>query len=148
MRFNSRSERLNNSCGVRGVRQTLRSKPNGAQGHRRQENPEDKSSVADAIDDERFFPSVGSRLFQEIETDQQVAAKADAFPANKHEEHVVRQNEHQHGEHEEIQLAEEAVVAAFVPLVPEGVRENQEADAGNYEKQDAEELVEMVTIDR
>ncbi len=97
---------------------------------------------SDAVHDESFFTRVGSRLFQEIETDQQVAAQADAFPAHKHEEHVVRQDQRQHGEHEEIHVAEEAVVAAFVTHIPDRVNVNQEADSSDHQNHDAGKRVQ------
>src|SRR5258706_2808297 len=135
-------QRLQNSRSAFRIRQTLRGKPDGAQCHCRKENPEDKARIPNAIHDERLFPRIRSRLFQKIETDQQVAAQADAFPSHEHEQHVVRQDQRQHGEHKEVHVAEEAVVPAFVRNVPDGVDVDQEADTGDDQDHDAGKRIE------
>src|SRR5258708_9555107 len=81
-----------------GIRQSLGSKADRAQGHSGQQNSEDEAGVTDAIDDECFLASIGGRFFQEIKTDQQVAAKADAFPSDEHEEHVVCEDQRERSE--------------------------------------------------
>src|SRR2546429_7216037 len=48
-----------------------------------------------------LFAGIGSGFLQEVEPDQQIAAQAHAFPAHEHEEHVVRQDQREHGEHEQ-----------------------------------------------
>src|SRR2546429_4357434 len=60
-----------------------------------------------------LFAGIGSGFLQEVEPDQQIAAQAHAFPAHEHEEHVVRQDQREHGEHEQVHVPEEAVVAAL-----------------------------------
>src|SRR5258708_1890933 len=78
-----------------------------------------------------------------IETDQQIRAQADALPADKHQDIVVGQNQRQHGKHEEIEVSEEAVVAAFVRHVSGGINMDQHADAGDKEQPDAGERIEQ-----
>src|ERR1700735_2193524 len=89
-------------------------KINCAERTENQEEAEDEAAVTDAIDDERFLTGVTGRLFEEIKSDQQITAKADAFPSDEHEQHVVGENQRENGEHEKIQVAKETVAAAFV----------------------------------
>src|SRR6266404_524537 len=81
----------------------------------------------------------------EIETDQQIRAQAHAFPADKHQHIVVGQNKREHGEHEEVEVSEEAVVSTFVRHVPGGINVNQHADAGDEQQPDAGERIEQET---
>ena len=108
-----------------------------------QEHAEHESEVADAVDDECFLARIGRRLLQEIETDQQVAAQAHAFPSDE-QQHVVR-GEHQdeHEKHEQIQVGEEAVVAAFVRHVAGGIDVDEPADAGDDQQHDDGELIDL-----
>src|SRR5262249_6026364 len=67
----------------------------------------------------------------------------DAF-ASDEEQNVVRgEYEDQHEEHEEVQVREETVVAAFMRHVASGVDVDQEADAGDDEDHDNSELVHL-----
>ena len=108
-----------------------------------EEHAENESGVADAVDDESFVSGVAGGFAVEIETDQQIRAQAHAFPADEHEHIIVRQDERQHGEHEEVEVSEEAVVAAFMRHVSGGVNVDQHADAGDEEQPDAGERVEQ-----
>src|SRR5208283_2488287 len=65
------------------------------------------------------------------------------FPADKKKNVVVRQDEREHGEHEEVQVSEETVVAAFVRHVSGGVNMDQHAHAGDEEQPDGGERVEQ-----
>src|SRR6266702_2323874 len=79
-----------------------------------QKHPQHEAEVADAVDDERFLAGVGSGLFQKIETDQQVARKAHALPADE-EQHVVRgHHQDQHEKHEQVEVGKETVVPALM----------------------------------
>jgi len=90
-----------------------------------------------------FLTGVSGGFAEEIKTDQQVAAKSHAFPADE-EEHVVGgENENEHEEHEEIEVGEEAVIAAFVGHVAGGVDVNEPADSGDDEEHDHGELVDL-----
>ena len=81
----------------------------------------------------------------EVEADQQVGAQADALPADEHHQVVVRQDQGQHGEHEQVQVAEEAVVAALVRHVSRAVDVDQRADAGDKQQPDAAQRVKQHT---
>src|SRR6202041_2325778 len=106
---------------------------NRAEERGRHEDAEEKTGVADAVDDEGFLACIGGGFLVEVKSDEQIAARAHAFPADEEQEEVIGEYQHQHGEHEEIQVAEEAVVAAFVRHVAGGVDVNQETDAGDDE---------------
>ncbi len=108
-----------------------------------EEHAKDESRVADAVDDERLVRGIARRLALEIETDQQIRAQAHAFPADKHECVVVGEDECEHGEHEEVEISEEAVVAAFMSHVANGIDMDQHADAGDEQEPDAGEWVEQ-----
>ena len=102
-----------------------------AEVHRDQEHGQRKSEIADAVHDERLVAGVGGEFFEEVESDQQVAAQPHAFPADEQQQEVRAQHQNQHEEHEQIQVREEAVVAAFVRHVADGVNVDQKADAGD-----------------
>ncbi len=97
-----------------------------------QKHAEHNAEIADAVDDERFLACVRRGLFQEIEADQQIAGETHAFPPNEKQNVVGGEHQDQHEEHEEIQVAEEAVVAAFMRHVSGGVDVNEEPDAGDH----------------
>ena len=122
----------------RHIREAKRAEDPGDEEHSQQ-----KSGVADAVDDECLVARVGRRLAVEIKTDQKVRAQAHAFPADKHERIVVGENQRQHGEHEEVEISEEAVVAAFVRHVSRGVNVDQHAHAGNKQQPDAGKRIEQ-----
>ena len=107
------------------------------------EHAQQESGVADAVDDECLVGGVAGRLAMEIETDQQIRAQAHAFPAHEHQDVVVRQDQRQHGEHEQVQVAEEAVVAAFVRHVAGGVDVDQDAHAGDEQQPDGGKRIEQ-----
>ena len=107
-----------------------------------EEHAQQKSGVANAVDDECLVRRVARRLAMEIETDQQIRTQAHALPADKHQHIVVRQDQRQHGEHEEVQISEEAVIAAFMRHVSGGINMDQHADAGDKQQPDAGERIE------
>ncbi len=106
-----------------------------------EEHRQRESEIADAVDDERLVAGVGGELFIEVEADQQVAAQAHAFPADEENQVVRRQHQGQHEEHEQVQIGEEAVIAAkiramLVRHVADGIDVDQGADAGDDQQHD------------
>src|SRR5450631_3442155 len=114
-----------------------------AEGFEKQEHSQHETEVADTVDDEGFFPGVGGGLFQEVEADQHVAAQADAFPAYEKQNVVGGEDQDQHEEHEEIEIGEEAVVAALVGHVASGIDVDQPAYTGDDEKHYYRELINL-----
>ena len=106
--------------------------------------PSRNARVTHTINDESFLAGVGSGLLQKVKTDQQVAAEAHAFPSNKEKKKIVGQHQGQHGEHEQVHVAEETVVAAFVAHVADGVDVDEEADARDDKNHDAGKRVEQI----
>src|SRR5689334_1882091 len=113
------------------------------EGLEEQEHAQHEAEVADAVDDESFFARVRGGLFQKVKADEQVAGQADAFPSDKQQNVIGGKHQNQHEEHEQIQVAEEAVVAAFVRHVAGGVDVNEEADPRHDQDHDHGELVHL-----
>ena len=109
------------------------------------ERTENDSGVADAVGDECLVGRRGGRVLVEVEADQQIGAQTDALPADKHHQVVVGQNQGEHGEHEQVQVSEEAVVAAFVRHVSRAVDVDKRADAGDKQQPYAAQRVEQHT---
>src|SRR5260370_30747194 len=101
------------------VAQTLRTETNGPKGCRNQKNSQDEPEITDAVDDECFLARISRRLLQKIKANQEIAAKADALPSNKKQKQIVGEHQRQHRKHEQVQIPEEPVVAAFVRHVPD-----------------------------
>src|SRR4029453_11467980 len=70
----------------------------------------------------------------EIKTNQQVRAESYPFPPDEHQHVVVRKNQSQHGKHEEVEVPEEAVIAALMRHVSGGINVDEQADTCNEEK--------------
>src|SRR5271168_3205479 len=102
-----------------------------------------ETGVPNAVDDERLVSRGTGGMAMEVEADQEIRAEADALPANEHYGVVVRQNQRQHGEHEQVQISEKAVVTAFVRHVAGGVDVNQHPDAGDEKQPDGGKRVEQ-----
>src|SRR5581483_11266924 len=90
--------------------------------------------VADAIYDKSLVAGVGSVVLGEVETDQQIAAKTDAFPTYKHDQQVGRKYQQQHEKHEDVEIAEKAIVATFMRHVANRIDMDQQTNASNDEK--------------
>ncbi len=108
-----------------------------------EEHAQQKSGVANAVDDERLVGRVARRLALEIEADQQIRAQAHALPADEHQHVVVRQDQRQHREHEQVEISEEAVIAALMRHVTGGINVDQHADAGHKQQPDAGKRIEQ-----
>ena len=87
--------------------------------------------VADACRDERLLRGARVLGLLEPEADQQVRAEADALPAHVQEEVVVRQDQQEHEEHEQVQVGEEPPVPRVSLHVADRVDVDQEPDPGD-----------------
>ena len=77
-----------------------------------------------------FLPASAANVLVVVEADQEVRAEPDALPADEHHQEVAAQDEHQHREHEEVQVREVAGVARGSSChVADRVDVDQEADA-------------------
>ena len=105
--------------------------------------PEHEADVADHVDHERLDARARRRLAPVPERDQQVGGRADERPADDQEEEVPGQDEQQHAEHEEVQVREEARVAAVRRHVGHGVEVDQRRDARDDERHVDRQRVEQ-----
>ena len=102
-----------------------------------------ESEIADAIYDERLFPSIRRRLPQKIKPDQQVTRQPHAFPAHEQQHIIRRQHQNQHEKHEQVQVGEKPVVAALMRHVPGGINMNQPAHPGDHQQHHHRQLVHL-----
>src|SRR5258708_2031520 len=79
----------------------------------------------------------------EVETDQQVRGQAYAFPPHEHQQVVVGQHQGEHEEHEEVQVGEESIEAAFMCHEADSVNVDEKSDARYHQHHDARQLVEI-----
>src|SRR5438067_94542 len=108
-----------------------------------QKQSDEKSKVADTIDDECFLSGRRGGVLDKPKPNQQVGRQAHAFPTNEHQQVVVGQDERQHEEHEQIQVREEPVVAGVLPHVADGIDVDEKANASNDQQHDQRKLVEV-----
>ncbi len=106
-----------------------------------QEHPDQEPEVADPVDDERLLAGVRVGGLLVPKTDQQVAAEADALPADEHHREAVPEDQHQHRAAEEVQVGEEARVVGVMLHVPRRVDVNQEPDEGDDQAEQPREAV-------
>ena len=81
-----------------------------------------------------FFAASPASFLSSVVTNQQIGAETHAFPADKHQQEIVRQHQRQHREHEQVQIRKEAIEAAVSVHVADGKDVNQEADEGDEER--------------
>ena len=121
----------------------------GAPGDEHQPDGERQADVADAVDDERLLGGRGGRVLVLPEADQQVRREADALPAQEQAEVVGRHDQHEHGGHEQVEVAEEPAPPVVVGHVADGVDVDQRPDAGDQQhEQRGERVVDQVEVDR
>ena len=81
-----------------------------------------------------FLPADGVGLAREPERDEQVAAGADALPAEEGDQEVVAQHEAEHREDEQVQVDEELREVLVAVHVADRVQVDQRADAGDEQR--------------
>ena len=72
---------------------------NASEVHEDEDNSQQHPQVADAVHDECFVGCIIVVLILEPESDQQVRAQSNAFPANEHHEVIRAHHQQQHEEH-------------------------------------------------
>ena len=81
-------------------------------------------------------PAVGVFRVPVPEADEGVGAETHPFPAQVEKQQVVRQGDHQHGEDEEVQVAEIPGVVLIFPHEGDGIEVNDAGDKGHHEGHD------------
>ena len=99
--------------------------------HEDQDDPEHHRGVADPGRDERLLRRARGARSLVPEADQQVGAQPDALPAEVEQEVIVREDEDQHEEDEQVQVGEEAFEARIAVHVADRVDVDQGTDAGD-----------------
>src|SRR5580700_1128821 len=108
-------------------------------------HPQQKSSVADAVHDERFVGCGAGAGTMEIESNQQIRAQAHAFPAYEHQHVIVREDEREHGKHEEVEVSEETVIPALVRHVAGRINVDESANTSYEQEPNAGKRIEQKT---
>jgi hypothetical protein len=106
-----------------------------------QEHAADEAEVPDAVGDERLLAGCGVRHLVVPEADEEIAAEPDALPPDEEDRQVVREDEDQHREDEEIEVGEEAREARVLGHVLGGVEVDEEAHARHDQHHHARERV-------
>ena len=107
------------------------------------EHAQQEAGIPDAVDDECLVGGGTGGVAMEIEADQQIGAQPHTFPAHEHQDVVIREDEREHGEHEQVEVSEEAVVTAFVRHVADGVDVDERADSGDEQQPDGGKRIEQ-----
>ena len=107
-----------------------------------QHDPEREPDVADAVDDERLLRGERRRPLPVPEADQQVARQADQLPGDEHDEEAAREDQHEHAEHEEVEVGEEAPVPRVVAHVADRVDVDEQADRRDDDQQAGRQVVD------
>ena len=103
---------------------------------------EQETEVADTVHNERFLRCVTGTLLFEVVADQQVGAEADTFPTDKHDQCVVAEHQHEHGEDEEVQVTEVTVETFFTMHVTNGVEMDQGTHTSDNQDHQGRERIE------
>ncbi|BCW92752.1 MAG: hypothetical protein KatS3mg007_0646 [Thermoanaerobaculum sp.] len=132
------------ACGVFLHRLGDLAKVHGAKDLVGQEDGQEKAKVPDAVDDEGFFACGSAPVLGEVVANEEVGAKANAFPAHKEDQEVGPQDEGEHGKHEEVEVSKVAGKApvAFAVHVAHGVNVNQEPHKGDKEHHDRRKRIQ------
>ena len=78
-----------------------------------------------------FFAAVAGLVTFDVVTNQQVRTQPNAFPADEHQQEVVREHKRQHREHEQVQIREKAVKAFVAVHVPGRENVDEKSDEGD-----------------
>ena len=89
-----------------------------------------------------FLPAAALAKSFVPEPDEQVRAEADALPADEEDREVVREDEHEHREDEEVQVGEEAPVPFLLLHVSDAVDVDERAHERDERQHEGRESVE------
>jgi hypothetical protein len=107
----------------------------------RQHDSANETPVSDSVCDERFLRCVSGFFAIEVVTNQEVGAETDAFPADKHQDHVICQDQRQHRKHEQVQECKEPVETRLTMHVSHGEYMDKKTDKSDEQGVGAAEPV-------
>ena len=100
---------------------------------RDQANAEDETKVTDAVDQEGLHVGKNSCRLVEPEADEQVRHQAHSLPTEKQLQQVIAHDQHEHGEREQRDVREEAVVAVILFHIANGVDVHHQRHKGHHD---------------
>ena len=95
---------------------------------------EKEADVTDTVHEECLVSSLAVLQILVPETDEEVRAKAHTFPTEERENQGVRKNEHDHAEHEQVDVSKELGKAAILVHVTRRVHRDERRNARDEEK--------------
>ena len=104
-----------------------------AEHHQHQADAEQEAEVAHAVDQERLQVGVDRRGARVPETDQQIGHQTHRFPTEEQLHEVVGHHQHQHGEGEQRDVAEETLITGIFFHVADGVDVHHERDESHHQ---------------
>ena len=107
--------------------------PLGIEGPEQQKHAEDKTEIADAVDDESLVAGARVVVIVVPKTDQRIGAQAHAFPTDEQQQQAIAQNQRKHRRGEQVEIGKEAPKRIVVVHVAGGVDVDETADAGDDE---------------
>ena len=109
-----------------------------------QKDAEHKAEIADPVDDERLLACIGRALLGVVEADQEIGAEPDSLPPDEHHQEVAAQDQDQHEEAEQVQVAKipGESGAGLLMHVRRRVDVNEETDAGDDENHHPRKRIE------
>ncbi len=127
--------------------QTRRAREDGfkvgrADQHEDRKDAERKAEIADAVDHEGLDRGRVSRRLLVPEPDQQVTCKADALPAKEQLHQIIRGHQHQHGEGEQRQIAEEPRPVRVFVHVADRIEMHERRDGIDHHQHDGGQRVD------
>ncbi len=116
-----------------------------AEGEKAEHDPQRKTKIADAIDQERFFGRVPGRGLFVVISNQQIRAETHAFPTQIEHDEVVAHHQAGHRKNEQPQIGEEAEISFFAFHISGRVHGDEESDPGNHAEHHGRERIEKET---
>ncbi len=102
-----------------------------AEGGPDQEEPQQEPGIPHPIHDESLVGGIAGAPPLVPEADEEVGAQPHPLPAHEEQEVIVRQDEHQHGKQEQVEIREVPGVPGVAVHVPDGIHVDQEGDHGH-----------------
>ena len=83
------------------------------------------SKISYTIKQKRFFAGFCSGMFLKVITDQEIGTEAHPFPADKHQQEAVTENQNQHEEDKKVEIGKKTIVARLPFHISDGINMDQ-----------------------